>query len=58
MGITEKTIFQSAFSLKIWVGERVSILAKKFIAMPSVKHRDVFTKPLGRLFLHLSEVNP
>jgi hypothetical protein len=44
MAMAERTIFQPRFSLKVWVGERVSVLAKKIIAMSPVKHRDVVGK--------------
>jgi hypothetical protein len=42
--MAERMIFQSAFSLKMGVGERVSEFPKKIIAMSSVKHRDVVAK--------------
>jgi hypothetical protein len=59
MDITERMIFQSAFSLKIGIGERVSEFQKKIIAMSSVKHRDVVGKSsrclyqtIGKTFLY------
>jgi hypothetical protein len=44
MGMNERMTFQSAFSLKIWVGERVFIIVKKVFIMSSVNHYDVFGK--------------
>jgi hypothetical protein len=44
MGMTERAIFQFAFSLKIWIGERVFIIVKKVFIMSSVNHYDVFGK--------------
>jgi hypothetical protein len=70
MDITERMTFQSAFSLELWTGERVSIFSKKnhcdafsktsrclwkIIAMSLPNHWENFFLSLGRLFLHLSE---
>jgi hypothetical protein len=62
MAMAERMTFQSAFSRKIGVGERVSEFQKKIIAMSSVKHRDVvgqssrcLYKIIGKTFLYHRE---
>jgi hypothetical protein len=42
--MAERSIFQSAFSLKIWVGERVFIIVKKIIIVSLEKHYSVFSE--------------
>jgi hypothetical protein len=66
MGMTERMTFQSAFSLKIGIDERVSVLSKKnhcdafsktsrflwkIIAMSLPNHWEDFFISSGRLFL-------
>jgi hypothetical protein len=46
MAMAERTIFQPRFSLKIWVGERVSVLAKK-------NHHDVFSQTSRSLWKNI-----
>jgi hypothetical protein len=44
MDMTERSIFQPRFSLKLWVGEKVSVSSKKIIPMSSAKHYEDFAK--------------